>query len=65
MTNLRLLELDGVRNVLFIVGVVLSGWLLVSGVVLPPRGAFVLSRLAAIQVGVGVAAAPSLPRRGA
>ncbi len=47
-------------NLIF--GVVLTGWLLLSGVGLPLRGVLVLSILAVILVGISIAEAFSLSR---
>ena len=57
------LGLGGAISINLIFGIVLAGWLLLSGVGLPPRGLFLLSTLAVILVGISVAEAFSLSRR--
>ena len=58
------LGLGGALSINLIFGVVLAGWLFLSGVSLPLRGVLVLSILAVILVGISLAEAHSLtPRR--
>ena len=61
--SLRGLGLAGAISINFIFGVVLAGWLLLSGVDLPTRGLLVLWILALILVGISVAEAFSLSSR--
>ena len=56
------LGLGGAMSINLIFGVVLAGWLLLSGMGLPRRGVFVLSALAVILVGTSMAEAFSLSR---
>lgn len=71
MAHARLLELDGIGNVLLglplllFPGPVLAGWLVLADVELPARGLVVLSSLAVILVGISLAEALSLttPKR--
>ncbi len=56
------LGIGGAMGINLIFGVVLTGWLLLSGVGLPLRGVFVLSILAVILVGISIAEAFSLSR---
>ena len=56
------LGLGGAMSINLIFGVVLAGWLLLSGMGLPPRGLIVLSVLAVILVGISMAEAFSLSR---
>ncbi len=56
------LGIGGAMSINLIFGVVLTGWLLLSGVGLPLRGALVLSILAVILVGISIAEAFSLSR---
>ena len=61
--SLRGLGLAGAMSINFIFGVVLAGWLLLSGVDLPTRGLLVLWILALILVGISLAEALSLSSR--
>ena len=56
------LGLGGAMSINLIFGLVLAGWLVLSGVGLPPRGVLALSILAVILVGISVAEAVSLSR---
>lgn len=56
------LGVGGAMSINLIFGVVLAGWLLLSGVGLPRRGVLVLSSLAVILIGISMAEAFSLSR---
>lgn len=56
------LGLGGAMSINLIFGVVLAGWLLLSGVSLSPRGMMILSILAVMLVGISIAEAVSLLR---
>ncbi len=56
------LGIGGAMSINLIFGVVLTGWLFLSGVGLPLRGVLVLSVLAVILVGISIAEAFSLSR---
>ncbi len=56
------LGLGGAMSINLIFGVVLAGWLVLSGADLRPRGVFLLSVLAVILVGISMVEAFSLSR---